>query len=221
MTWHQSARVADKWIWCRQQRNCLKEEEYLIVFDLEIEQLLDQVQKPARYMGGELNSIQRDFDATGFRYCFAFPDVYEVGMSHVGSRILYDIINKRPDTLCERVFMPWVDMADRMREKSIPLFSLETRHPVRSFDLLGITLQYEMSYTNILEILDLSGIPLHSEDRTWDDPIVIAGGPCAFNPEPLYHFIDAFSIGDGEVSTLETIDVVERCKKAGLSRAEC
>ena len=180
------------------------------MFDLEIEKLLDLVQKPARYMGGELNSIQRDFEHTSFRYCFGFPDVYEVGMSHVGSRILYDIINKRPDTLCERVFMPWVDMADLMRERHIPLFSLETRHPVRDFDILGITLQYEMSYTNILEILDLSGIPLHSEDRTWADPIVIAGGPCAFNPEPLYHFIDAFSIGDGEVSTLETIEVVER-----------
>ena len=191
------------------------------MFDLEIEKLLDLVQKPARYMGGELNSIQRNFEHTSFRYCFGFPDVYEVGMSHVGSRILYDIINKRPDTLCERVFMPWVDMADLMRERNIPLFSLETRHPVRDFDILGITLQYEMSYTNILEILDLSGIPLHSEDRTWADPIVIAGGPCAFNPEPLYHFIDAFSIGDGEVSTLETIEVVERCKRAGMSREEC
>ena len=186
-----------------------------------IDGLLDRVQKPARYMGGEMNAVLKDPDSVAIRYAFAFPDVYEVGMSHLGSRILYDIINKREDALCERVFTPWVDMADLMRKENVPLFSLETRSPVRSFDMLGITLQYEMSYTNILELLDLAGIPLHSEDRTWDDPIVIAGGPCAFNPEPLYHFIDAFSIGDGEISTLETIDVVKACKAEGVSRKEC
>ena len=186
-----------------------------------IDSLLDRVQKPARYMGGEMNAILKDPKQVAIRYAFAFPDVYEVGMSHLGSRILYDIINKREDALCERVFMPWVDMADLMRTENVPLFSLESRSSVRSFDMLGITLQYEMSYTNILEILDLSGIPLHSEDRTWADPIVIAGGPCAFNPEPLYHFIDAFSIGDGEISTLETIDVVKKCKEEGVSRQEC
>ena len=186
-----------------------------------IDGLLDRVQKPARYMGGEMNAVLKNPQDVAIRYAFAFPDVYEVGMSHLGSRILYDIINKREDALCERVFMPWVDMADLMREEGVPLFSLETRSPIRGFDMLGITLQYEMSYTNILEILDLSGIPLHSEDRTWDDPIVIAGGPCAFNPEPLYHFIDAFSIGDGEISTLETIDVVKQCKAEGVSREEC
>ena len=186
-----------------------------------IDSLLDHVQKPARYMGGEMNAALKNPDQISIRYAFAFPDVYEVGMSHLGSRILYDIINKREDALCERVFMPWVDMADLMRKENVPLFTLESRSPVRSFDMLGITLQYEMSYTNILEILDLSGIPLHSEERTWDDPIVIAGGPCAFNPEPLYHFIDAFSIGDGEISTLETIEVVKRCKAEGVSRQEC
>ena len=186
-----------------------------------IDGLLDRVQKPARYMGGEMNAVLKDPDSVAIRYAFAFPDVYEVGMSHLGSRILYDIINKREDALCERVFTPWVDMADLMRQENVPLFSLETRSPVRGFDMLGITLQYEMSYTNILELLDLAGIPLHSEDRTWDDPIVIAGGPCAFNPEPLYHFIDAFSIGDGEISTLETIDVVKACKAEGVSRKEC
>ena len=186
-----------------------------------IDGLLDRVQKPARYMGGEMNAVLKDPDSVAIRYAFAFPDVYEVGMSHLGSRILYDIINKREDALCERVFTPWVDMADLMRKENVPLFSLETRSPVRSFDMLGITLQYEMSYTNILELLDLAGIPLHSEDRTWDDPIVIAGGPCAFNPEPLSHFIDAFSIGDGEISTLETIDVVKACKAEGVSRKEC
>ena len=186
-----------------------------------IDSLLDHVQKPARYMGGEMNAVLKNPDQVSIRYAFAFPDVYEVGMSHLGSRILYDIVNKREDALCERVFMPWVDMADLMRKENVPLFTLESRSPVRSFDMLGITLQYEMSYTNILEILDLSGIPLHSEDRTWDDPIVIAGGPCAFNPEPLYHFIDAFSIGDGEISTLETIEVVNQCKAEGVSRQDC
>lgn len=161
----------------------------------QIDSLLDRVQKPARYMGGEMNCVLKAPNRVDIRYAFAFPDVYEVGMSHLGSRILYDIINKREDALCERVFMPWVDMADLMRQEGVPLFSLETRSPVGGFDMLGFTLQYEMSYTNILEMLDLSGIPLRSEDRTWEHPIVIAGGPCAFNPEPLYAFIDAFSIG--------------------------
>ena len=187
----------------------------------QIDSLLDRVQKPARYMGGEMNCVLKDPNRVDIRYAFAFPDVYEVGMSHLGSRILYDIINKREDALCERVFMPWVDMANLMRQEGVPLFSLETRSPVGGFDMLGFTLQYEMSYTNILEMLDLSGIPLRSEDRTWEHPIVIAGGPCAFNPEPLYAFIDAFSIGDGEISTLETIDVVKQCKQEGVSREEC
>lgn len=186
-----------------------------------IDSLLDRVQKPARYMGGEMNAVYKDLSAVDIRYAFAFPDVYEVGMSHLGSRILYDIINKRKDAYCERVFMPWVDMADLMRAEKVPLFSIETRSPIREFDMLGFTLQYEMSYTNILEMLSLAGIPLHSEERTWEDPIVIAGGPCAFNPEPLHHFIDAFSIGDGEISTLETIDVVKACKAEGVSRKEC
>ena len=187
----------------------------------QIDSLLDRVQKPARYMGGEMNCVLKDPNRVDIRYAFAFPDVYEVGMSHLGSRILYDIINKREDALCERVFIPWVDMANLMRQEGVPLFSLETRSPVGGFDMLGFTLQYEMSYTNILEMLDLSGIPLRSEDRTWEHPIVIAGGPCAFNPEPLYAFIDAFSIGDGEISTLETIDVVKQCKQEGVSREEC
>ena len=187
----------------------------------QIDGLLDRVQKPARYMGGEMNAVLKDPDSVDIRYAFAFPDVYEVGMSHLGSRILYDIINKREDALCERVFMPWVDMADLMREEHVPLFSIETRSAIKDFDMLGVTLQYEMSYTNILEMLDLAGIPLHSNERTWEHPIVIAGGPCAFNPEPLHCFFDAFSIGDGEISTLETIDVVKACKAEGVSRQEC
>ena len=186
-----------------------------------IDSLLDHVQKPARYMGGEMNAVLKQPEQVAIRYAFAFPDVYEVGMSHLGSRILYDIINKREDALCERVFMPWVDMADLMRKENVPLFTIESRSAVRDFDMLGFTLQYEMSYTNILDMLSLAGIPLHTEDRTWDDPIVMAGGPCAFNPEPLHHFIDAFSIGDGEISTLETIEVVKQCKAEGVSRQEC
>ena len=186
-----------------------------------IDELLDQVQNPTRYLGGEMNCVVKDAQRVDIRYAFAFPDVYEVGMSHLGSRILYDIINRREDALCERVCMPWVDMADLMRREDVPLFSLETHAPVREFDMLGFTLQYEMSYTNILEMLSLAGIPLHSEDRTWADPIVVAGGPCAFNPEPLYKFIDIFVIGDGEESTLQTIDVVKACKQEGVSRQEC
>lgn len=186
-----------------------------------IDVLLDQVQKPARYLGGEMNCVVKDAQNVSVRYAFAFPDVYEVGMSHLGSRILYEVINGREDALCERVCMPWVDMITCMREQDVPLFTLETRSPVRDFDMLGFTLQYEMSYTNILEMLSLAGIPVRSAERTWADPIVVAGGPCAFNPEPLHAFIDIFVIGDGEVSTLETIDVVKACKAEGVSREEC
>lgn len=186
-----------------------------------IDALLDRVQKPARYTGGEMNCIVKPWDSVDIHYAFAFPDVYEVGMSHLGSKILYDVINKRTDALCERVYSPWVDMADLMRSQDVPLFSIETHTPVRRFDMLGVTLQYEMSYTNILEMLDLAGIPLHAQARTWDDPIVLAGGPCAFNPEPLHKFIDAFVIGDGEESTNQTIDAVKECKRQGLSRADC
>ncbi|MEG0766832.1 MAG: TIGR03960 family B12-binding radical SAM protein, partial [Clostridia bacterium] len=155
------------------------------------------------------------------RFAFCFPDVYEVGMSHLGMKILYQMINERPDALCERVFTPWMDMADGMRARHVPLFSLESRTPVRAFDLVGFTLQYEMSYTNILEMLDLAQIPLHADERTEEDPLVIAGGPCAFNPEPLHAFIDAFVIGDGEEATLEVLDTVKAWKASGAPRASC
>ncbi len=178
-----------------------------------------RVQKPVRYMGGEFNSIMKDPDAVDVRYAFLFPDTYEVGMSHLGMKILYHTINKREDAWCERVFSPWVDMADLMREEKIPLFSIESRTPVKEFDLLGITLQYEMSYTNILEALDLAGIPLRREDRT-EGPFVICGGPCAFNPEPLAPFVDMFVLGDGEQSTHDTIDVYKEWKHSGLPREE-
>ena len=185
-----------------------------------IDSLLMKVQKPVRYMGGEYGAVMKDPKKVDVRYAFLFPDAYEVGMSHLGMRILYHIINRREDTWCERVFTPWVDMSEEMRREGIPLFSLESRTPVREFDLLGVTLQYEMSFTNILESLDLAGIPLRREDRGADDPFVICGGPCAFNPEPLAPFVDLFALGDGEEETLATIDVYKEWKASGLPREE-
>ena len=185
-----------------------------------IEKLLMSVQKPVRYMGGEFNAVMKEADSVEVRYAFLFPDTYEVGMSHLGMKILYHAINAREDAWCERVFSPWVDMAELMRRDGIPLFSLESRTPVKDFDLLGITLQYEMSFTNILEALDLAGIPLRREDRTEADPFVIVGGPCAFNPEPLAPFVDLVALGDGEEETQQTIDVYKEWKKSGLPREE-
>ena len=184
-----------------------------------IEKLLISVQKPVRYMGGEFNAVMKDPGAVDVRYAFLFPDTYEVGMSHLGMKILYHSINARDDAWCERVFSPWVDMAELMRRDGIPLFSLESRTPIRDFDLLGITLQYEMSFTNILEALDLAGIPLRREDRK-AGPFVICGGPCAFNPEPLAPFVDLVALGDGEEETQRTIDVYKQWKALGLPREE-
>jgi radical SAM family uncharacterized protein len=184
-----------------------------------IENLMMSVQKPVRYMGGEFNAVMKDANGVDVRYAFLFPDTYEVGMSHLGMKILYHAINARDDAWCERVFSPWVDMADLMRRDGIPLFTLESRTPVREFDLLGITLQYEMSFTNILEALDLSGIPLRSADRT-EGPFIICGGPCAFNPEPLAPFVDLVALGDGEEETQQTINLYKQWKAAGLPRSE-
>ena len=184
-----------------------------------IEKLFMSVQKPVRYMGGEFNAVMKNPADVDVRYAFLFPDTYEVGMSHLGMKILYHAINRRDDAWCERVFSPWVDMADLMRENDIPLFSLESRTPVREFDLLGITLQYEMSFTNILEALDLAGIPLRREDRK-DGPFIIVGGPCAFNPEPLEPFVDLVAIGDGEEETLQTIEVYKAWKHSGRPRED-
>ena len=184
-----------------------------------IDALLERVEKPVRYMGGEYGAVVKDPHAVSVRYAFLFPDTYEVGMSHLGMKILYHTINARTDALCERVFSPWVDMAAQMRAENVPLFTLESRSPVRDFDLLGITLQYEMSFTNILEALDLAGIPLRREERR-SGPFVICGGPCAFNPEPLAPFVDFFVLGDGEVSTHQTIDAYKAWKAAGLPREE-
>ena len=184
-----------------------------------IENLMMSVQKPVRYMGGEFNAVMKDPERVDVRYAFLFPDTYEVGMSHLGMKILYSAINAREDAWCERVFSPWVDMAELMRRDGIPLFSLESRTPVKNFDMLGITLQYEMSFTNILEALDLAGIPLRSADRR-EGPFIIVGGPCAFNPEPLAPFVDLVALGDGEEETQQTIDLYRQWKAAGLPREE-
>ena len=188
-------------------------------FSERIDALLERVEKPVRYMGGEYGSVVKNPEDVEVRYAFLFPDTYEVGMSHLGMKILYHTINARKDAWCERVFSPWVDMAASMRAEGVELFSLESRTPVRAFDLLGITLQYEMSFTNILEALDLAGIALRSADRD-SGPFVVCGGPCAFNPEPLAPFVDFFVLGDGEASTHATIDAYIAWKRAGRARAE-
>jgi len=174
--------------------------------------ILFKVEKPSRYIGGELNEIVKDLKDIDIRFAFCFPDVYEVGMSHLGGRILYHTINLRNDTYCERVFSPWPDMEELMRENNIPLFTLETKDSLSDFDILGFTLQYEMSYTNILNMLDMAGIPLTTGERGEDFPIVMAGGPCAYNPEPLYDIIDFFEIGEGEEIMNEVLDVYKEFK---------
>ncbi|MDD2443113.1 MAG: TIGR03960 family B12-binding radical SAM protein [Desulfotomaculaceae bacterium] len=184
------------------------------------DQILPLVKKPARYAGGEWNIIRKDWDNVDLRVAFAFPDVYEVGMSHLGLHILYEIVNSRPDALMERVFAPWTDMEEKMRENDLPLFALESRRPVRDFDVVAFTLQYEMSYSNVLNMLDLAGIPLLSEQRGEDCPLVIAGGPCTFNPEPLAGFIDFFVIGEGEEVIHEILDTLKKGKQDMLSRKD-
>jgi radical SAM superfamily enzyme YgiQ (UPF0313 family) len=149
-----------------------------------------------------------------------FPDVYEIGMSYLGIQILYDMFNRREDTYCERVYSPWVDLDKIMREKNIPLFALESQDPIKDFDFLGITLQYEMCYTNILQILELSAIPLYAKDRTLEHPFVLGGGPCSYNPEPIADFFDFFYIGEGETVYHEILDSYKEFKKAGKSRKE-
>ena len=182
------------------------------------DEILLTVQQPARYIGGEVNCAMKNPSLVDIRFAMCFPDVYDIGMSHLGIQILYDMLNKMPDVYCERVYSPWTDLDAIMREKHIPLFAIESQDPVKDFDILGITLQYEMCYTNILQILDLSGIPLHGSDRTWDDPIVIGGGPCAYNPEPIAEFFDLFYIGEGETAYRQLIDIYKDSRKNGESR---
>ncbi len=183
-----------------------------------IEALLEQVQKAPRYTGGEMNTTIKPWEQAQLRFAFCFPDTYEVGMSHLGLKILYGAINAQPDMLCERVFMPWLDMKALMESEGIPLFSTENRRMLNEFDVVGFTLQYEMSYTNVLAMLKLGGIPLLREDRPEDAPIVVAGGPCAFNPEPLADFIDAFMVGDGEEQIIELNRVIMAGRAEGASR---
>ena len=184
------------------------------------DEILLKVDKPARYIGGEVNSVMKDREKVDVRFAMCFPDVYEIGMSHLGIQILYDMFNRRDDVWCERVYSPWVDLDRIMREENIPLFALESQDPIKKFDFLGITLQYEMCYTNVLQILDLSGIPLNASMRGGDCPIVIGGGPCAYNPEPLAEFFDLFYIGEGETVYDELIDLYKDCKKNGIARAD-
>lgn len=184
------------------------------------DEILLNIEKPARYIGGEVNSVMKDPESVDIRFAMCFPDVYEIGMSHLGIQILYDMFNRREDVWCERVYSPWLDLDKVMREKGIPLFALESQDPVRDFDFLGITIQFEMCYTNILQVLELSHIPLHAKDRTEADPIVIGGGPCTYNPEPLADFFDIFYMGEGETVYDELLDSYKEWKAGGRSRKE-
>lgn len=169
--------------------------------------ILCKVEKPSRYVGGELNEVIKNPSDVDIRFAFCFPDVYEVGMSHLGSRILYHTLNQREDTFCERVYTPWPDMEAKMRENNIPLYAIESKDPLNKFNILGFTLQYEMSYTNILNMLDMGGIPIRASKRNNNDPIVIAGGPCAYNPEPLYDIVDIIQFGEGEEAVNDLLDL--------------
>ena len=184
------------------------------------DEILLKVDKPARYIGGEVNAVMKDPEKVSIRFDMAFPDVYEIGMSHLGMQILCHMFNQREDVWCERVFSPWTDLDALMRQEKIPLFALESQDPVKDFDFLGITIQYEMCYTNILQILDLSQIPLTATERGEDCPIVIGGGPCVYNPEPIAEFFDLFYIGEGEIRYDELFDLYLANKKEGGSREE-
>ncbi len=184
------------------------------------DEILLKISQPARYIGGEVNMVKKDPSKVAVRFAMCFPDVYEIGMSHLGIRILYDMFNRRDDVYCERVYSPWMDLDPIMREQKIPLFAVESQDPIKNFDFLGITIQYEMCYTNILQVLELSQIPLHAEDRTEEDPIVIGGGPCTYNPEPIAPFFDLFYMGEGEVVYFDLIDRYKEIKARGGSRKE-
>ncbi len=184
------------------------------------EEMLLAGEQPARYIGGEINSVMKDPARVAVRFCMCFPDVYEIGMSHLGIQILYEMFNSWEDTWCERVYSPWPDLDAVMRQKQIPLFALESQDPVKEFDFLGITIQYEMCYTNILQILDLAGIPLEAGERTEEDPIVIGGGPCTYNPEPLAPFFDLIYLGEGETQYRPLLDLYRENRRKGGSRQD-
>lgn len=183
------------------------------------DELLLSVQKPGRYSGGEMGSVIKDKSKIDVRFAFCFPDTYEIGMSHLGMKILYSLFNNREDIWCERVFAPWLDFEEVMRKNNIPLFALESRDPIKDFDFIGFTMQYEMSYTNLLNMLDLAGVPLRSKDRKDFSPIVVAGGPCVCNPEPIADFVDIFFLGEGEEVDLEVIDLYKKYKPLGDKQA--
>lgn len=182
------------------------------------DEILMQVDKPARYIGNELNSVMKDTSQVDIRFAMCFPDVYEIGMSHLGIQILYDMFNRRDDVWCERVYSPWPDLHEIMKKENIPLFGLESQDAIKEFDFIGMTLQYEMCYTNILQILDLAQIPFKSADRDESDPIVIGGGPCSYNPEPIADFFDIFYIGEGEISYDALLNLYKEKKKSGYDR---
>lgn len=182
------------------------------------DEILMSVEKPARYIGGEVNAVMKEKEGVDIRFAMCFPDVYEIGMSHLGIQILYDMFNQREDIWCERVYSPWTDMDRVLRERKLPLFALESQDPVKDFDFLGITIQYEMCYTNILQVLDLAQIPLNAGERTKEHPFVIGGGPCAYNPEPLADFFDLFYIGEGETQYFHLMDVYKIWKESGAPR---
>ncbi len=184
------------------------------------EMILHSVQKPGRYTGGELNSVVKNKKDVDIRFAFCFPDVYEIGMSHLGIKILYSALNAMDGVWCERVFAPWDDMEAKMREHNIPLYGLESKDPLTDFDFIGFTLQYELSYTNILNMLDLGGVPVLAKDRTENHPLVVVGGPCAYNSEPLCDFVDIVSLGEGENALPELMEAYRDAKKQGLSKAE-
>ncbi|MBR3149930.1 MAG: TIGR03960 family B12-binding radical SAM protein, partial [Eubacterium sp.] len=186
----------------------------------EVEKLLQYVQKPARYTGGELNSVVKDRDSVDLRYAFCFPDTYEIGMSHLGMKILYGLVNEREDAWCERVFAPDTDMEELMRKNNVPLFALESGDYIKDFDMIGFTLQYELCYTNVLNMLDLAGLPVLASERTSLTPIIAVGGPCTCNPEPMCDFVDIIFLGEGEESTNEVLDLLKECKKNGCTKHE-
>ena len=185
-----------------------------------LDEFLLEVQRPSRYIGGESGSVVKDKENVDVRFAFCFPDIYEIGMSHLGIKILYGLKNAVPNYWCERVFMPLPDMEEKMRERNIPLYALESLDPIKDFDFIGFTIQYELCYTTILEMLDLAGVPVLASERKSLTPIVMGGGPCVCNAEPLADFFDLFAIGEGEEMNLELMRLMEECKKNGASKAE-
>ena len=188
--------------------------------DHKLEKILARVQKPGRYVGGEYNAVVKDKAQVDCRFAFCFPDTYEIGMSNFGMRILYGVMNQMDGVWCERVFAPWGDMEQALRQEGLPLYALESGDPIQTFDLIGFSLGYELSYTNVLNMLDLAGLPLRSQDRPSLFPLVVIGGTCTYNPEPLAPFVDIVSLGEGEDVTVELIQLYRQAKREGWSKEQ-